>query len=135
MLSKITGGGKDTNAHVAAMASRADCPQNTQQNLATAKAYMNARLAGRADVVAQLVDPNIWFLSQRDGEHKGSKAFLEYIQRTPAEGQWAEPTVDPSGLVRIDGKVKFVAVLPVAVKGVFRFSSSGKIAELFVGRV
>jgi len=116
------------------MVTRVDCPQNTQHNLGTAKAYMNARLAGRSDVIQQLIDPNISFMSQRDGEHKGSKAFFEYLSRTPTEGQWAEPTMDPSGLVRIDGKIKYGGLIPVNVKGIFRFSEAGKITELFVGK-
>ena len=124
--------GADT--HVSSMASRIDCPQNTQQNLTAAKAYMNARLAGRVDVIQQLVDPNISFMSQRDGTHQGHKAFFEYINKTPTEGQWAEPSVDPSGLVRIDGKIKYGGLIPVNVKGIFRFSNSGKITELFVGK-
>jgi len=83
----------------------------------------------------RLVDPNIEFYSQRDGRHRGAAAFRQYLQRTSTEGTWGAAMRDPeTGLVRIDGRVKYMKMIPITVKGVFVFGRDGKITELFVGK-
>eukprot|EP01013_Petalomonas_cantuscygni_P009531 TRINITY_DN22379_c0_g1_i1.p2 TRINITY_DN22379_c0_g1~~TRINITY_DN22379_c0_g1_i1.p2 ORF type:complete len:168 (+),score=24.81 TRINITY_DN22379_c0_g1_i1:65-505(+) len=145
MLSKIKGAvtgappdqaaaATDAASHIRGMASRINCPQDTPRNRAAAKAYMSYRLSGQVQQLQQLCDPNISFRSQRDGQHVGLGPFMAYVQKTPTEGQWGEPTIDPTGLVRIDGRIKWGGVIPISVKGIFRFGPDGKITELFVGK-
>ena len=123
------------SGHVVGMRARADCPQGTPAQKQAAMDYMRARLDGDIATIMRLVDPNICFVSQRDGEHRGARAFGAYLQQTPVEGSWGQPMLDPqTGLVRIDGRIRYMKLVPITVKGVFRFNKDGKIVELFVGK-
>lgn len=123
-----------SNGHVGAMMRKVDCPQGQPGHMQAAKQYMNARLAGDQATVMRLISDNIHFVSQRDGEFTGKPAFQQYLGRTKVEGSWEEPRVGEGGLVHIDGQIKWMGVLPVSVKGVFRFGRDGKVEELFVGK-
>jgi len=123
-----------SNQHVAAMVRHVDCPQGQATHMQAAKGYMSARLSGDQATCLRLVSDNIHFVSQRDGEFQGKTSFQQYLGRTKVEGTWNEPRIGEGGLVHIDGQIKWMGVLPVQVKGVFRFGRDGKVEELFVGK-
>jgi hypothetical protein len=124
-----------SNTHIQAMKRRARCPQGTPEQLAAARKYQDARLRGDIPVVLSLLSPSIKFLSQRDGPHAGIEAFAAYLRSTPVEGTWGRPYIDEaSGLIRVDGKVKWAKVIPITVKGIFLFGPDGKVEESFVGK-
>lgn len=104
----------------------------SQQEITTAKTYMDARLASKPDTALQFVHDDIEFTSARDGTHNGKAAFAAYLAKTPPTGTWQDPVVE-NGQVVIRGKVKFALMIPVSVIAKFTFQD-GKIRKLSIDR-
>eukprot|EP01084_Bolivina_argentea_P149719 261519_1 len=125
-----------SNGTIAKMKARVTCPQGTAAQYQAAKLYMDSRLKGDTNTVMSLLSDSIHFVSQRDGEFNGKAQFAQYLAKTKVEGSWGTPYVsrEDGNMVRIDGQIKYLGLVPVTVKGVFRFGADGKIEELFVGK-
>ena len=120
--------------HIRTMRSRVDCAQGNDHHLHIAKLYRQYRLQGQNDRILEHLSQDFVFFSQRDGVCRGKEAFYQYLEKTPTEGNWSDPYLADNGLVRFDGSVRYMGVVPISVCGVFRFSPDGKISELFVGK-
>lgn len=126
---------KGADAHIGAMKQRQRVPQGSAEQLATAKKYMDARLANNAQAALAVMSPNIVLTSQRDGSFKGLAEVESYLRKTPPEGEWSKPYLDQAtGLVKFDGRIKFAKVVPISVKSFFLFGADGKVEEIFVGK-
>lgn len=102
-------------------------------NVATADAYMAARLANKKDEVLSMVAPSIVLTSSRDGTYSGLDGMKTYLSKVSPTGSWQPASASPDGGAEIAGTVKFMMV-PVSVKAKFAFDDAGKITSINVGR-
>jgi hypothetical protein len=145
IASKVSGGSngqvdmaaaaQGADAHIAGMQQRRRCAQGTAAQLSAAKAYMDARLSGNAAAALQLMSPNVRLTSQRDGAFHGHQQVDGYLRKTSAEGEWSQPHLDArTGLVKFDGRIRYMKMVPISVRGFILFGPDGRIEEIFVGK-
>ncbi|GAB0495045.1 hypothetical protein MMPV_006342 [Pyropia vietnamensis] len=102
-------------------------------NVATADAYMAARLANKNDEVLSMLAPSIVLTSSRDGTYSGLDGMKTYLSKVSPTGTWQPASLSADGKVEILGTVK-VMMVPVSVKAKFGFDDAGKITTIDVGR-